>query len=293
MIFEWEPTRMKRKYSIFNRRNNDLDKKIATVTKKLRLFDLNEPSGRKSTLNKSEGNGQLKKVCTMTQSGYQSEEQWPEFIQKIIANHQLNPDWCVNLYDRYSVSPELKMDPQLVLRNAVPHLKQEGMGVFIFKDCNGSISLQESSLEYCTRLIITNAEHHVVLDSHLQLATTEINEFLNEDFRDITKYLQENNVDLQSPSTQITVIYGPYPDYVNEEEEEHENSELPGFLLAFMLEETLKRPIVSIKACPEKISQIDLATGMIRRASLAKPSDSDADDEYYANEEKPSFSMQF
>ncbi|OEH45118.1 hypothetical protein lpari_03888 [Legionella parisiensis] len=159
----------------------------------------------------------------------------------------------------------------------------------MFKDCNGSISLQESSLEYCTRLIITNAEQHFVLDSHLQVAVTEIHEFINEDFRYITKYLKECNVDLHSPSTHITVIYGPYPDYINEEEQEQNDSELPGLLIAFMLEETLKSPIVSIKACPEKISQIDLATGVISRAVLDKQLDSDADDEDNPDEETRSF----
>ncbi|MGM9452935.1 hypothetical protein ACTAZI_06300 [Legionella bozemanae] len=281
---------MKRKYSVLNRRNNTQDEKIVTVTKKLRLFDFNEHSDRKSALIKSEGSGKLKRVCTMDKSGYQSDEEWPEYIQQIIANHQQNPAWRINLFDRYSVSPELKIDSQLVLRNAMPHLKQEGMGIFIFKDCNGSISLQESSLEYCTRLIITNTEQHLVLDSHLQIAVAEIHGFINEDFRYVTKYLKECNVDLHSPSTQITVIYGPYPDYINEEEEEEQNDiELPGFLIAFMLEETLKRPIVSIKACPEKISQIDLTTGAISRVALDKQLDSDADDEYNIDEETRSF----
>ncbi|WP_454780692.1 hypothetical protein [Legionella sp. WA2022007384] len=280
---------MKRKYSVLNRRNNPRDKTIVPVTKKLRLFDVNENSERKSALNKSEGNGKLRLICTMNKSGYQCNEKWPEYIQQIIANHQRNPAWRINLFDRYLVSPELKIDSQLVLRNAMPHLKQEGMGLFIFKDCNGSISLQESSLEYCTRLIITNTEQHLVLDSHLQIAVAEIDEFINEDFRYVAKYLKECNVDLHSPSTQITVIYGPYPDYINEEEEEPNDIELPGFLIAFMLEETLKRSIVSIKACPEKISQIDLATGVISRAVLNKQLDSDADDEYNIDKETYSF----
>ncbi|ARG98571.1 hypothetical protein B6N58_13395 [Legionella micdadei] len=213
-------------------------------------------------------------------------------LYELIARNQNNPDWSISLFDTCSDGPVLLLNTQTVLRGEIPHLKQDGMGIFIFSNCNGRIALEEQSLEYCIRLVIANTKQRIVVDSHLQIAVSEIDRFLQNDLKELSDYLKKYQVNLLDIETQISIIYGPKPDYLTENEyaegelhsSDSENEipedEIPGILIAFMLEETLGKKINLIKGDPGSVSQIDLSTGLIYRSSDTVEVAYEADDEF-------------